>query len=270
MNSNKEFMETNKKRWNELVEIHSKSKSYDLEGFLKGKNSLHSVEHELLGDIKGKKILHLQCHFGMDTLSLARMGAEVTGVDFSEKAIDFAKKLSEQINVRAKFVCANIYDPDKLLNEKFDFVFTTYGVLPWLPDIKKWAEVISKFLRKGGQFLIVESHPLSHVFDDENEKELKIRYSYFSKEAMEFDSEYTYTDSDKKIEHLKTYEWMHTISEILNSLIAEGLKIKLFNEYPFSEFKQFPFLEQYEDGYWHFKDKKIDFPLLFALKAVKE
>ncbi|MHA1317753.1 MAG: class I SAM-dependent methyltransferase [Candidatus Heimdallarchaeaceae archaeon] len=161
MNSNKEFMETNKKRWNELVEIHSKSKSYDLEGFLKGKNSLHSVELELCGNIRGKKILHLQCHFGMDTLSLARMGAEVTGVDFSEKAIAFAKKLSEQINVPAKFICANIYDLDKLLKEKFDIVFTTYGVLPWLPDIRKWAEIISKSLREGGNFLIVESHPLS-------------------------------------------------------------------------------------------------------------
>ncbi|TRO50928.1 class I SAM-dependent methyltransferase, partial [Candidatus Bathyarchaeota archaeon] len=173
-----EYYETNKRRWNELVDIHAKSKEYDLENFIAGKNSLHRVEREKLGDVKGKSLLHLQCHFGLDTISWARLGAKVTGVDFSETAIELAREIAKKVGVDAEFVCSNVYDLPKVHKGEYDIVFTSYGVLCWLQDIEEWARVIAHFLKPGGTFLIVESHPFMWVFDDESE-ELRQKFSYW-------------------------------------------------------------------------------------------
>jgi 2-polyprenyl-3-methyl-5-hydroxy-6-metoxy-1,4-benzoquinol methylase len=135
-------IEANKKHWDELVEIHFSDSDYDVRGFLDGKNALKELELKELGDVNGKSMLHLQCHFGMDTLSWARLGANVTGIDFSEKAIVKARQLAKEISVNAKFITSDIYSLiENMGDEKFDIVFTSYGVLYWLPDLVAWSKV---------------------------------------------------------------------------------------------------------------------------------
>ncbi|HTO16816.1 MAG TPA: class I SAM-dependent methyltransferase [Edaphocola sp.] len=156
----------NRNSWNNRTETHLKSEFYDLDGFMKGKISLNDIELNLLGDIKGKSILHLQCHFGQDTISLSRLGAHVTGVDLSYKAIESAKQIAKDMHSSARFICCDLYDLPNHLNKTFDIVFTSYGTIGWLPDLDKWAKIISKFLKPNGQFVIVEFHPVVWMFDD--------------------------------------------------------------------------------------------------------
>ncbi|WP_203532496.1 class I SAM-dependent methyltransferase [Draconibacterium halophilum] len=147
-----DYININKKLWDNKTDIHYKSDFYDVNAFIKGKDSLNPIELELLGNIEGKKILHLQCHFGQDTISLARHGAQATGVDFSEKAIEKARQLNEQLGTDARFIQSDVYKLSEVLNEKFDIVYTSYGVIGWLPDMKKWATMIEHFLKPGGNW----------------------------------------------------------------------------------------------------------------------
>ena len=181
MNADFDYLEINRKSWNSRVDVHLKSDFYDVKGFLEGESSLNDIELGLLGDIKGKSILHLQCHFGQDTISLGRLGANVTGVDLSDKAIDNAKILAKKANVNATFICCDIYDLPTYLNEQFDIVFTSYGVIGWLPDMGKWAKIISNYLKPNGKFIFVEFHPILWVFDDDFKR---IEYNYFNSGAI--------------------------------------------------------------------------------------
>lgn len=245
--------------------IHAKSKLYDLEGFKNGKTSLMPIELEEICNVKGRTLLHLMCHFGMDTLSWAREGADVTGVDLSDKSVRLAKKLSRQIDVPAKFICADIYELPNVLDKKFDIIFTSYGVLCWLSNLKNWAKIIHHFLKPGGVFYIVELHPFTNILS----YDFKIYYKYFKKGPYVDDSSGTYTDWDASVNGF-TYEWSYTISDVINVLIKEGLKIEFLHEFPFTMYDQFPgFMEQNEKGQYVLKNKKIQIPLLFSLKAVK-
>src|SRR5579859_1194418 len=161
-----DYMNANRALWDELTPIHARSAFYDVEGFKRGRISLMNIEREEVGDVAGKSLLHLQCHFGMDTLSWARLGASVTGVDFSEKAIALARSLSQELDIPARFLQANIYDLPEMLSEQFDLVYTSYGVLGWLPDIQGWGQVVAHFLKPGATFYIVEGHPFLMIFDD--------------------------------------------------------------------------------------------------------
>jgi SAM-dependent methyltransferase len=265
-----EFLKANRELWDKLATIHHKSEFYDVEGFLKGKQTLDPIELEELPDLTGKKLLHLQCHFGMDTLSLARLGAEVTGVDFSSEAIELAKSLSETAGIEANFICANIYDVPKILNDKFDIVFTSGGVLTWLPDLEKWANVISSCLKQGGIFYIREFHPFAYVFDDEEDvTELRVKYPYFQgKDPLEFEDDGTYA-CDEKVGMMKTYEWNHPVSAILNSLINNRLRIEYFNEFPVTGYKALPFMIEKEKGRWILPNNVDILPLMFSIKATK-
>ena len=186
------YIEINRQSWNSRIETHIKSEFYDLDSFLKGRSSLNDIELNLLGDIKGKNVLHLQCHFGQDTISLSRLGAEVTGVDFSDKAIESARQIAKETGSNAKFICCDIYDLPNHLDEKFDIVFTSYGTIGWLPDLDKWAKVIANFLKPNGQFVFVEFHPVVWMFDDDFEK---IAYSYFNTGAIVETENGTYADN---------------------------------------------------------------------------
>jgi len=266
-----EHTKANRDLWDEWTLMHEDSKEYDVEGFIKGKPTLNPIEIRELGSVEGKSLLHLQCHFGLDTMSWARLGADVTGVDFSERAIKLAQRLSNSTGIKAEFIQANIYDLPSMLDEKFDIVFTSEGVLVWLPDLVEWAKIISKFLKRGGKFYIREGHPFSKIFDDEIEtNEFKIRYPYFTpKEPFHFKGAETYTESTRKIEPMDWYEWNHSISEIINSLIEAGLKIDFFNEYTYISSKVFPFLIQREDGNWTLPKDMGEMPLQFSLQATK-
>ena len=265
-----DYMKTNLDLWNEWTPIHEKSESYNVEGFKSGKSTLHSTELEELGEVSGKSLLHLQCHFGMDTLSWARLGAKVTGVDFSDKAIKLAKTLSKELGIKANFICSNIYDLPKVLNGKFDIVFTSYGILCWLPDIKGWARVIEHFLKPGGTFYIIESHPYCNVFENESyTSDLKFHHSYFySPQPTRYEPDGSYADRTAKVIN-PSYEWTHSLGDIINALVSAGLRIEFVHEFPYANYDVFPFLEQGEDKKWRLKGNKEIIPLMFSLKATK-
>lgn len=260
-----DYAKINKKWWNEVAPIHLKSKLYNLEGFKNGKSSLFSIEKEELGSVRGKSLLHLMCHVGMDTLSWARKGADVTGVDLSDESIRLAKKLCKDIKVPATFICSDIYNLPKVLDKKFDVVFASYGVLCWLSNLKKWAKIINLYLKPGGTFYIVELHPFTNILSCD----FKLFYKYFKKGPYIDDSSGTYTDWNENVKGV-TYEWSYTISDVVNALIEEGLKIEFVHEFPFTMYDQFPgFMEKNKKGQYVLKDKKIQIPLLFSIKAKK-
>lgn len=257
------FFKENKELWDGWTEIHKKSASYDVEGFKNDKSSLKSIEKAELGDVSGKEMLHMQCHFGLDPLSWARLGAKVTGVDFSPRAIEFAISLKDELGIEADFVCSNMYDLDQAVNKRFDIVFTSYGVLCWLPDLEKWAQTIHKHLKNGGTFYIIEFHPLLSMFGDDG----SFKYPYFhSEQPMEFDCQGSYADPNAEFVH-KSYEWSHSLGDIVTYLITAGLTIEFLHEFPFTICGDHPFLVQGADGLWRHKDKNVKIPMMFSIKA---
>jgi len=263
-----EYLEKNKELWNELTSIHAGSEFYDLENFKRGKCSLNTIELEEMGDVSDKSLLHLQCHFGMDTLSWARLGAKVTGVDFSDKAIALARSLSEELGIKADFICCNIYDLPQNLDGQFDIVFTSYGVLCWLPDLERWAEVITVFLKPGGTFYIVNGHPFCLVFDDSaGTTELKASHTYFpNPEPVKFEKTGDYAVSSTLLDN-PSYEWTHSLGEIITALATAGLRIEYLHEFPVCCYQALPFMERDEKEWWRLPGDKI--PLLFSIKATK-
>lgn len=261
-----DYLKANQAWWNKATSVHANSKLYGVEEFKKGKSNLNTIELEELKDVKGKTLLHLQCHFGMGTISWVREGAIATGVDLSDESIKLAKKLSEEVGVPVDFICSDLYNLPEVLNKKFDIVFTSYGVLAWLPDIKKWAKVVSHFLKEGGTFYIAEIHPLTNIFS----KDFKITDSYFKKDPYIEGSGPDYADEHINIES-KTFEWTHPLGNIVSALTGEGLKIEFLHEFPFTVYDQFPgLLKEDGKGYWKFKDQNIEVPLLFSIKACKQ
>ncbi len=259
------YLDKNRNSWNKRAELHIGSEFYDVKGFLEGKSSLNSIETELLGDLQGKSVLHLQCHFGQDSISLARLGAEVTGMDLSDKAIEFAKELAGKDTTNAKFICCDVYDLPNHLDGEFDIVFTSYGTIGWLPDLDKWAKVISHFLKPDGKFLIVEFHPFVWMFNDEFNE---IAYNYFKdKPIVEVkDSSYTDGNFSEKIEDIS---WNHSLSEVINSLINNGLKISHFKEYDYSPYDIFSGGEESEKGKFRIRKFGDKIPMVYSLVAIK-
>lgn len=266
MDSENNYIEINRQSWNKRTEVHLKSAFYDLDNFLKGKSSLNDIELNLLGDIKGKSILHLQCHFGQDSISLGRLGADVTGVDLSDKSIDSAKQLAKQTNSNAKFICCNIYDLPEHLNQKFDIVFTTYGTIGWLPDLDKWAKIIFDFLKPGGKFVFAEFHPIVWMFDDHFEK---IGYNYFNSGPISETQTGTYADRDAELT-LSGVSWNHGISEVLNSLINNGLEINSFDEYDYSPYNCFEKTVEFEPDKFRIKHLENKIPMVYSIGAAKK
>jgi ubiquinone/menaquinone biosynthesis C-methylase UbiE len=262
-----ENFEHNRESWNELTSLHVKSDFYDLKNFKNGNTSLNHIEIEEIGDeVKGKKLLHLQCHFGMDTLSFARMGADVIGIDISDESIKVAIELSEELSLPAKFYRSNVYEIDKVLDEKFDIIYTAYGAINWLDDLDKWANIISRYLKPDGIFYMVEFHPFIYTLNENSE----ISDSYFKSKPLETVVEKSYTDkSEVSKKNLKHTEWHHSLSEVLNSLISNGLKIEFLNEFPFQVYNCFPNLTENEKGKW-VSDKYGDkIPHMYSVKARK-
>lgn len=260
------YIEGNKKLWNKRTPIHIRSDFYDLEAFKSGKNSLMPTELEELGDISGKEILHLQCHFGQDSLSLQRLGGKVTAVDLSDVAIEEAKKLGKGLNLDTTFINSDIYKVREKLDKKFDIVFTSYGVIGWLPDLKKWAELIHHFLKSGGMFYIVEFHPFLWMYD---EKRQNIIYSYFFEEdPIEEFVETGYADKNAKINCME-YGWNHHFGEIFSVLLDAGLQIEMMHEFPYSHYNVFPDMKEVGDFQYVLPDHQGKIPYMFSIKARK-
>lgn len=261
----------NQAHWNAVVPAHAGAASYDVEGFRAGKCTLRPIELEEVGNVSGKSLLHLQCHFGLDSLSWARLGARVTGVDFSEQAIGLAQTLSREAGLEARFVCSDIYDLPKVLTGQFDVVFTSYGVLAWLPDLAGWADVAARFVKPGGSFHMVELHPLAGVFHyDAASGELTWSYPYFSQpEPLRFECADTYAAANAAVGSPVAYEWSHSLGEIVTALIGAGLTIEHLHEFPFSCYQPFPCMTRDADGWWRLPEQYRDIPMLFSIRARK-
>ncbi|MCP4401620.1 MAG: class I SAM-dependent methyltransferase [bacterium] len=267
--TNEEAERENINFWNEVAPVHYKS--YNIDSLLQGNSQIDGIQKRDIYPVDGKEILHLQCHIGTDTLSLAMDGAQVTGVDFSEESIKIARKLQEQLDVKADFVCSNIYDLKKKLSSTYDIVYTSKGVLAWLKSIEKWGELISHFLKDNGVFYMMEIHPMKYIFDDTREHELVVKHPYFHNESptMWGDDEYPdYSDKNYIPEHW-TYEWNWTLSDIVNTLIQNGLAIEQFDEYDTLFYNGHPGMKQDENGWWYLEKYKGKIPYTFTIKARK-
>jgi len=262
-----ERLKTNLAKWNAVVPVHARSKMYDVAGFKAGRISLHELELAEVGDVRGKSLLHLQCHFGLDTISWARLGATVTGLDFSGEAIKLALSLSDELKIPARFTCADVYDARAAVGDQFDVVFTSYGAITWLPDIRRWAQIIAHSLKPGGFFYIADEHPFASIFNHEDDAaELAIQYPYFREEMILSSGGQDYADPSYKNEHGNA-EWIHTVDSIVSSLIEAGLQIEFFHEHFLCPWRMFPFCEPAAHGAWHIKGDLI--PLIFSLRARK-
>jgi len=267
MDDVKKYIETNRSLWDGWTEINKKSCLYDLESFKAGKNRLKSIELEELTDVSGKTMLHLMCHFGMDTMSWARMGAKVTGIDFSPEAISLAKSLSEELNIPARFIETELYDLPEILDEKFDIVFTSYGVKAWICDTPKWARLIARYLKPGGTFYMVEFHPILGMFDDDGEK---LEYPYFySPKPIKYVAEGNYADPGHDFKH-DAYEWFHSLGEIVTALISAGLKIEYLHEFPYSPTNCCSFFTEFSPGKYVIENYPNLVPLVFSIRAIRE
>lgn len=264
-----EYLQANQRLWDQWTIEHEKSPFYDLAGFKAGKDRLRSIELSELGEVSGKSLLHLQCHFGMDTLAWARRGARVTGVDLSEKSIALARSLSQELNIPATFVCSDMYQlPDNLSGE-FDIVFTSYGVLHWLRDLRPWGQIIAHFLKPNGIFYIVEDHPTFRLFTTEEETKIKLANPYFFSETPERVEATGSYATDNKGDAASFYIWNHGLGEVITALIDAGLTIEFLHEFPYAARAKFPFMEKGADGWWRLPSQYTQIPFLFSLQARK-
>jgi 2-polyprenyl-3-methyl-5-hydroxy-6-metoxy-1,4-benzoquinol methylase len=260
-----DYLTANRRLWNERVNAHMASSFYDNESFIAGRNTLNDIELKLLGDVTGKGILHLQCHFGQDSLSLARMGAKVTGVDLSDVAIEQARKLNQQLELDAEFICSDVLQLADHHSGQYDIVFASYGVIGWHPDINRFMQVVAHFLKPEGQFLLVEFHPVIWMLDQQLEN---ISYSYFNLEPIVETSTESYTDGSDLSEPLQEYGWNHSLSEVFNAGFANGLTLTHFDEYDFSPYNCFQGMVTTETGY-QIAGKERMLPLVYSLVMEK-
>ncbi len=260
--------------WDAWTRINVPSAFYDVASFLDGTRPirLSGYEREEVGPVDGLGLLHLQCHFGLDTLSWARLGARVTGVDFSDEAIAAARRLAEQVDVDARFIRSDVYQLPDVLDELFDVVYTSRGVLGWLPDIRRWARVVARFVRPGGRFYVTDVHPVALAFADEDVApgELRLAYPYWSHaEPIRIEPHGSYADRSAPTEGLVEYGWDHSLGEIVTALIDAGLRIDLLHEFDFVEWPM-PFLVECPDGRYRLPaDAGGELPLFFSLRATK-
>ncbi len=272
-----DYLKANLASWDEAVGLHVGSELYDVTGFKAGRTSLSAIELDELGPHvgEGTKLLHLQCHFGLDTLSWARRGATVTGVDFSGEGIRTARALAADVGLasRATFVQSDIESlPDKLTGQ-FDVVFSSWGALIWLADLERWADVIAHFLRPGGVFYIAEFHPYVFLLaDDATPDALRVGYPYFMHGIPQrFDEDGDYADPDARLQNTVTFEWLHGFGEIVDPLLRRGLRLDFLHELPYTvPGLQLPFLERDDRGMQRLKGHHDSFPLSLTLKMTRE
>ena len=259
------YIKINRKLWNDKTDVHFDSEFYDVKTFLAGRNSLNPIEINLLGDIRDKSLLHLQCHFGMDTISLSRLGAHPVGVDFSDKAIKKAKELAALCKSNATFIQSDIYRLESHLDEQFDILFTSYGAVGWLPDMNEWARIVSRYLKSGGIFVMVEFHPVLWMFSDDFSE---IQYDYFNTGAIVEEIQGTYADRNAQLNN-ESVSWNHPLSEVLGSLLRHGLTIDIFQEHDYSPYDCFDKVVKIEDNKYQIPGLEGKIPMLYSIRAKK-
>jgi SAM-dependent methyltransferase len=263
-------MAVNRRKWDESVALHVASPSYDVPAFIGGRSTLRTIEVEGLAPVRNRSLLHLQCHFGMDTLSWARRGARVTGVDFSGPAVEAARGLAAQTGLDARFVQSNIYELPRKLRGEFDLVYTGKGALCWLPDLAKWARIVARYLKPGGRLFFLEDHPAADVYRNEDDADhFQFEFPYFATEPQRDEYPGTYAATTAKMRNRVSYGWAHPVSEVLNSLSDAGLEIGRIGEYPYSYWHKFPFMRKDAEGWWRLTRDQDMVPLMWSISASK-
>ncbi len=265
----------NRRWWDDVTGPHLHSAFYDVAGFRNGRSSLPAYVQEEVGDVEKKKLLHLQCHFGLDTLSWARLGADVTGVDFGGEAIRQARQLATEVGIEARFDEANIYDLGDRFDGAFDIVFTSYGALPWLHDLRQWAEIITNALKPGGLFYMAEFHPFFDTLQDgrpiAEPVDAHVDYPYFDpgeplvvagRDGADYADTTLHTGRD-------TYEWFHSLEDVIGSLLRVGLRIEMFREQDFCLYRARRGMARGADGFWRLPEGVPSVPLMYSLRARK-
>jgi SAM-dependent methyltransferase len=260
-----DYLNVNRRLWNEKTGYHVDSAFYDNESFLQTRFSLKEPETTLLGDIRGKTVLHLQCHFGQDTISISTLGGIATGLDFSDAAINAAVSLAARTKSNAQFVCTDVYSAPEVLQQEFDVVFSSYGTIGWLPDMDRWAQVIARCLKPGGRFVFAEFHPVMWMYNPDFSS---IAYSYFNREAIVETTAGTYADRHAPVQ-LKEVGWNHALGEVIGALLRAGLRIRHFEELDYSPWNCFQNMTEDAPGRFMIKGLEGKLPVMYTLEAVK-
>jgi SAM-dependent methyltransferase len=270
------YVQVNRASWDEAAPAHAASPDYALQRFIEDPEFLSGVvrfDLPRLGDIRGVRGVHLQCHIGTDTLSLARLGARMTGLDFSVASLEQARLLSRRAGPHVEFVEAELYDAVGLLGEQaFEFVFTGIGALCWLPSIDRWADVVSNLLVPGGRLFLREGHPMLWALDYERaDGQLVVEYPYFERqEPTVIDSPGTYVETDVSFTHTVTHEWNHGLGEIVTALLGAGMELTMLVEHdsvPWEALSRQ--MTKGELGEWRLTDRPWRLPHSYTLQAVK-
>lgn len=259
-----DLIDLNRRHWDERVPINVASSFYDVEGFRAGDDDLDRFQLDEVGDVTGLDLVHLQCHVGLDTLSWARRGARVTGLDFSAPAIEAARRIAAEVELadRSHFVVA---DAARVLGEhRFDVVYTGNGALMWLPDIDRWARTVASLLRPSGRLYLAEFHPLTDVLDDDHGT-TAVR-DYFARDARSYESPGSYADWTAETTHDTAVEWHHTLGDVLTAVAGAGLRIEFVHEHPGIPFRRYGSLVA-DGSRFRYPDGAARLPLMYSLTA---
>jgi SAM-dependent methyltransferase len=255
----------NRAMWDELVPIHVASSFYDVDGFRAGAAALPAFVVEEMGSVDGRDLLHLQCHFGLETLDWARRGARVTGLDFSEPAIAAARGLAAELGIDARFVVADVHDAPEALGCTYDVIHTGLGALCWLPDITRWAAIVARLLRPGGVLHLTEFHPVEQVMADD---EVRPMLRYREGEALAWEMSGSYADPDAVTVHNRSVEWVHPLGAVVGALLAQGLVIEALHERVETLHLRWPFLRRDDDArVYRFPEGAPEIPLIYTVRA---
>ena len=265
------FANANRKYWD--AKVRNSLSEWDIQGFLDDRTRLTRMvqaDRHYLGDVTGKRLVHLQCHVGSDTLSWARLGADCVGVDYSEKAIAAACDLNRRAGLNATFVESDVHEAASAVAGQFDVVYTSAGVLCWLPSVDRWAKVVARLLKPGGVFYIREAHPAVWSLDDERADEhLVIARPYFeTPQPKRWDSVPPWEESPE-LDQTTQYIWSHGLGEIVTSLIDSGLTIEVLEEHRRLLWQSLPFMTQDSEGWWRLPDGTDRLPLMYSILARK-
>ncbi|WP_327440419.1 class I SAM-dependent methyltransferase [Pseudomonas donghuensis] len=269
-------IELNRRNWDERAPLHAASKDYEVDTFVADPAHLSEVvrfDLPRLGDIRGLRAVHLQCHIGTDTLSLSRLGAEVSGLDFSAQSLAQARALAERCGARIDYVESDVYAADQVLAPaSFDLVYTGIGALIWLPSIERWARTVATLLKPGGRLFLREGHPMLLAVNEDHQDQLVIEYPYFEREAPTvWDSGQTYVETDRLLEQTVTHEWNHGLGEIISALLKHGLQLTALVEHDSIPWEALPGqMSQDGAGEWSLNKDRWRLPLSYTLQAVKQ
>jgi SAM-dependent methyltransferase len=270
-----EHLRTNLANWEARVPIHTGPRGYDLQRLVDDPAALSDVvafDAPHLGDLTGRRVVHLQCHIGTDTLSLARLGGEVTGVDFSPSALAAARDLADRAGPPVRWVEAAVDDVPARLPETFDLVYTGVGAIDWLPSVRRWAAIVADLLAPGGRLYLREGHPMLMTLDDErDDRSLVVEYPYFEQpEPSRWESPVSYTGSDEPVAQPVTYEWNHGLAEVVQAVLDAGLRLTRLAEHRELEWPFFPWMERTPRGGFVLPDRPERLPLMYTLEAVRD